>query len=283
MVAEPKRKQAIVNGITMTYWDWESPGATVVLLHNSSGFGRIWDWVARELHPDFRVVAPDLRGHGDTDKPGHGYAAEDHASDIEDLTRQLGLDWIILGGHSLGGRIGLIYATRHPHQVKQLVLVGGPHYVSLVDDAEESERVRQSADQMRKSPREFASLTEAKDALRITRPYLNDEALEHILTHNTNRRPNGSVEWKYDPEAVAEGLEHMSDDLKPYVRRLACQVLITPAEHSRELTPERLPVLKPLFPTGQWVTIPGAVQLIQLEKPVALANAIRDFVWERLD
>ena len=267
----------------MTYWDWESSGPTILLLHHSSGFGRAWDWLARALHPDFRIVAPDLRGHGDTDKPAKGYAAEDHAADIEDLIRHLGLDWLIVGGYSLGGRVGLIYAAEHPRQVQYLLLVGGPHYVSLVADAAESERVKLNAEKMRTSPRRIASLAEAKELLRSARPYLNDAALNHILTYNTNRDAAGGVEWKYDPVAVAEGLAHIPDDLNPHVRRLECPVLIARAEGSRELTPERVPQIASLFPLGQWVTIEGTQMLIQLEQPVALANAIRSFVWERLD
>jgi pimeloyl-ACP methyl ester carboxylesterase len=280
---EPVRKQAKVNGINMVYYDWESPGATVVLYHNSSGFGRIWDWVARELHPDFRVICPDGRGHGDTDKPSSGYAAEDHAADLEDLIGQLGLDWIIIGGHSLGFRVSTTYTAMHPEQVKYLVLVGGPHYVSLIEDEEEAELTRQQAAAMRAAPRGYASLEEARQHQVNIRPHLSAEAIEHILTYNLNHLPDGRVEWKYDPEAVAQGLEHIPDDLKPNTAKVKCPVLIARAEHSRELTPERLPNLEPLYPTGRWVTIPGAVQHIQLEKPVVLANAIRDFVWERLD
>jgi pimeloyl-ACP methyl ester carboxylesterase len=283
MPAEPKRKEASVNGIRMTYWDWESSGPTILLLHNSSGFGRIWDWLARALHPDFRVVAPDLRGHGDTDKPAGGYADEDHAADIEDLIRQLGLDWLIVGGYSLGSRVGMIYAAKHPGQVQYLLLVGGPPYAPLVADAAESQRVKLKAEEMRTSPRRFASLAEAKERLRNTRPYLSDAALDHILTYNTNRGAAGGVEWKYDPVSVAAGLAHITDDLNAYVKRLECPVFIARAEGSRELTPERVPRIEPLFPLGQWVTIEGAQVLIQLEQPVALANAIRSFVWERLD
>jgi pimeloyl-ACP methyl ester carboxylesterase len=283
MPTEPKRKEASVNGIRMTYWDWESNGPTILLLHNSSGFGRIWDGVARELHPDFRIVTPDLRGHGDTDKPAGGYAAEDHAADIEGLIRQLKMDWLIVGGDGLGGRVGLIYAAEHPRQVQYLLLVGGPSYISLVADAAESERVRMSVEKMRTSPRRFASIVKAKDALRNVRPYLSDAALDHILTYNTNRDAAGEVEWKYDPVAVAEGLAHMPDDLNAYVKRLECPVLIAPTEGSPEFTPERVPKIKPLFPRGQWVTIEGARMVIQLEQSVALANEIRSFVWERLD
>lgn len=283
MPIEPKRKEATVNGIRMVYWDWESSGPPVVLLHHSSGFGRSWDWLARELHPDFRVIAPDLRGHGDTDKPTSGYAAEDHAADIADLTRQLGLDFIILGGYSLGGRVAMIYAAEHPVQVQHLLLIGGPHYVSLVANAEESERVKRSAEAMRTGSVRFTSRAEAKAVLAKARPYLNDAALEHILTYNTNPVAGGGVEWKYDPVSVAEGLAHIPDDLQPYLKRIECPILIARAEGSRELTPERVPELVPLFPLGEWVTITGAQMVIQLEQPVALANAIRNFVWERLD
>lgn len=278
-MTEPKSKRVLANGIDLHYWDWEGSGPTMVMLHPSSASGRIWDWVARELHPRYRILAPDLRGHGDSAKPSQGYRGEDSAADLEALAAALGLERFILVGNSLGVRVGIIYAAQWPQRVSHLILVGGPHYGFLFPD-EDWQWWQERAEQMRAMPRRFPSAAEAGAALHAVRPSLTEEALNHIVGHNTNRNPDGSLEWKYDPVLVAEGLAHACDDLTGYVKKLTCPILALRAEGSWELTAERMPKVQPLFPTARWVTIAGTVYLLQLEKPREVARAIRDFLAE---
>lgn len=278
-MSEPRSKRVFVNGIDLHYWDWEGSGPTLVMLHPSSGFGRIWDWVAQELHPQYRVLAPDQRGHGDSAKPPQGYRGEDFAADLEDFAAALGLERFILVGNSLGVRVGIIYAAQRPERVSHLVLVGGPHYAFLFP-GEDLKWWQERAQEMRGAPRRFASAAQAKEALHAARPSLGEEALEHIIRHNTDRLPAGGVEWKYEPSLVAEGLAHVPGDLTGYIRRLACPILALRAEGSWELTAERMPKVQALFPTARWVTIEGVVYSLQLEKPQAVARAIRRFLEE---
>ncbi|MBI3068484.1 MAG: alpha/beta fold hydrolase [Betaproteobacteria bacterium] len=88
----------------MRYYLWEGRGPTVVMLHPSGGYARIWERVVPYLLPDFRVIALDQRGHGDTDRPARGYAGEDFAQDLEQFLDTLRLDRVVLVGHSLGRR-----------------------------------------------------------------------------------------------------------------------------------------------------------------------------------
>lgn len=277
MPAEPKSKRVSVNGLTLHYWDWESNGPTLIMLHQSSGFGRVWDWVAQELHPDYRILALDQRGHGDSDKPAGGYSGQDYASDLEGFMDALGIQRCVLVGNSLGVRVGIIYTAQHPERVSHLVLVGGPHYAFLFE-GEDLDWWKNRAQEMRTGPRRFPSAAEAMQALHAARPSFSQEALEHVIRYNMNHYPDGSVEWKYDPVHVAEGLEHVPDNLVPYITQLTCPILALRAEKSWELTPERMPKVEALFPTARWVTITGAVYTLQLEKPREVAQAIRDFL-----
>ncbi|MFQ5879021.1 MAG: alpha/beta fold hydrolase [Dehalococcoidia bacterium] len=279
MMVEPKSNRVLVNGINMHYWDWEGNGPPMVMLHPSTGFGRMWDWVARELHPRYRILALDQRGHGDSEKPKGSYAAEEYAADLDAFAGALGLERFILAGNSLGVRVGIIYAAQRAQKVSHFIQVGGPHY-SFLAPGEDVEAWQTRARETRAAPRRFASAAEAKGALHASRPSLSEEALEHIVQHNTNRHPDGSVEWKYDSEAVADGLAHALDDLRGYVRGIRCPTLMLRAEKSWELTPERMPQVEALFPTARWVTIEGAVYSLQLEKPAAVARAIRGFLEE---
>ena len=84
MPEEGVDKFAAVNGMQFHYVDWSGEGRPIVLLHGLASNSRIWDMVAPILNLRYRVVALDQRGHGDTDKPDHGY---EFASVIDDLNR----------------------------------------------------------------------------------------------------------------------------------------------------------------------------------------------------
>jgi 2-(acetamidomethylene)succinate hydrolase len=279
--AAPHSRQVELSEFSLHYWEWSGdPVATIVCLHPSSHYGRIWEWVAQRLAPDYRVLAPDQRGHGDSGRPASGTAAEDYAADVEALAEQLGLERFVLAGHSLGARTGMVYAALHPARVSHLILVGGPHFSGLHPGAD-VEYWQTNTRNTAARPRRQRSATAAVEALRAQYPHFPQAALEHVVEHNTRAVPDGGVEWKYDPAFVADGLTHALDDLRPYAARISCPLLILRPERSWELTPERLPEVEAAFPYApnrRTVTVPGGVGNLELEQPAEVAAAIRDFL-----
>ena len=99
-------------------------GETLLLVHGSSGDKDNWNRVARHLTPHLRVVAVDLPGFGDSDKPDHAdYGLQAQVGHIRAFAAQLDLTRFHLGGHSMGGRIAAMYAARYPEQVQSLWLL----------------------------------------------------------------------------------------------------------------------------------------------------------------
>jgi len=99
-------------------------GPPVVLLHGWGASWHYWQWALPALAAaGFRAYAPDLVGHGDTDKPPLAYSGDDYVGFFAHLADHLGLGRFILGGHSLGGYIALRYALERPDRVRKLVLV----------------------------------------------------------------------------------------------------------------------------------------------------------------
>ena len=274
---EPQGKTIFVNGIHIKYWDWGGSGPSIVMLHPSSGYGRIWDHTARWLHSDFRIIAPDQRAHGDTDKPDGGYSGEDFTADLRGLVETLGLGKIIIVGHSLGGRVAMIYAGLYPDEVSHIVLVGGPHYVSLFEVAGERERRTAPTGQVG-TPTKFASAYEAQAYLQRARPTWTDEAVRHAVLYNMKHHPDGSVEFKYDPEKVALGLSHIPDNLTGYVRRIACPVLFARGPNSPQFPIERAREAASLFANCRIVDVEDSEYWIEAENPAALARVIREFI-----
>ncbi len=111
-----------VNGVSLTYDDAGS-GPAVILVHGNVASARWWEKVSPLLEGRYRVIAPDLRGFGRSEKPGTGYAIGQYARDLEalaDALRLKGAHWV---GHSLGGSVIMQVALDRPELVASLTLI----------------------------------------------------------------------------------------------------------------------------------------------------------------
>jgi 2-(acetamidomethylene)succinate hydrolase len=276
--AEPLSATIRVNGFDMHYWEWPGSQPALVCLHPSGHYGRIWERVAQQLAPQFDVLAPDQRGHGDSGRAPSGSAAEDYAADVEALAAGRDLGQVVLVGHSLGARTAMVHAAEHPERVSHVILVGGPHYSTLESGAD-VDHWQGNANTMRQRPRQIASAAAAADLLRASYPRFTESDIQHAVQFNTRPAADGGLEWKYEPTWVAEGLMHALDDLTGYAARIRCPVLILRARTSWELTPERMPNVVGVFSGAQVtvVDVDGSANL-EVEAPDAVAAAIRNFL-----
>jgi pimeloyl-ACP methyl ester carboxylesterase len=111
-----------VNGIQMHYV-MGGKGEPVVLLHGWPETWYSWHLVMPSLARNYTVIAPDLRGLGDSSKPLTGYDGNTVAEDIHQLVTQLGFKTILLVGHDIGTQVAYSYAAAHPTEVRKLVVM----------------------------------------------------------------------------------------------------------------------------------------------------------------
>ncbi|SNR46764.1 alpha/beta fold hydrolase [Flavobacterium sp. ov086] len=117
-----KHETALVNGVKIHYVIG-GKGDPLVLVH---GFGQnwyMWDRLLPELSKHFTVIAPDLRGVGESDKPEGGYDKKTMATDIHELVKKLGYTNINLAGHDIGLMVAYAYAAQYGSEVKKLALM----------------------------------------------------------------------------------------------------------------------------------------------------------------
>jgi pimeloyl-ACP methyl ester carboxylesterase len=98
-------------------------GPTVVLIHGMVNSSRHWEAVAEELSTSYRVVAPDLIGHGDSATPRGDYSLGAHAAGIRDLLTTIGVERASIVGHSLGGGVAMQFFYQFPQRTERLVLI----------------------------------------------------------------------------------------------------------------------------------------------------------------
>jgi pimeloyl-ACP methyl ester carboxylesterase len=99
-------------------------GPTILLVHGMAGSARTWRESLPILARDFDVIAPDLLGHGESDKPAGDYSLGAFASSLRDLLARLGVERATVVGQSLGGGVAMQLAYQYPENVERLVLVG---------------------------------------------------------------------------------------------------------------------------------------------------------------
>jgi 3-oxoadipate enol-lactonase len=111
----------VVNGLRLSYRD-VGKGPVVLLLHGLGASMSDWDEVVPLLSQQYRVITPDLRGHGDSERSKRRYQPDGFADDIEALLAAIGIEDYVVVGHSMGGAVALTLALRQPQGLRGLVI-----------------------------------------------------------------------------------------------------------------------------------------------------------------
>lgn len=118
------------NGINIHYLRTGGKKRPIVLLHGLMTSSACWTPLARTLEEDYDIIMPDARGHGNSSAPDQGYSYDHLATDVLNLIEALHLDSAVLLGHSMGGMIAAVAASRNPKWLKGLILTD-PTFLTL--------------------------------------------------------------------------------------------------------------------------------------------------------
>ena len=194
--------------LRLHYVDWGNEGAPPLLLvHGGRDHCRNWDWVAQRLRGRFHVIAPDLRGHGDSAWAiGGGYDMAAYIYDLAQIVHQKGMAPVTIISHSLGAGIALNYCGAFADQVAKIVAIEGlgPSPAMLAEHGKRGvdERLRRWVDDRRKNsgraPRRYASLDEATARMAEANPHLTPQQARHLTVYGALQNEDGTYSWKFD-------------------------------------------------------------------------------------
>jgi pimeloyl-ACP methyl ester carboxylesterase len=220
--------------LRLHYVDWGNAHLSPILLvHGGRDHCRSWDWVAADLRRSFHVIAPDLRGHGDSAWAiGSTYSMIDYVLDLAALLKTIELFPITIVAHSLGARIALQYAGIYPDRVAKLVAIEGlGPPAGLTKSPSAVARMLQWVREMqalaRRHPKSYATLDEAVARMREANPHLSDEQARHLTVNGVIRHEDGTYSWKFDNfvRAVSPYLFNL-EEAREIWSQITCPVLL---------------------------------------------------------
>jgi epoxide hydrolase 4 len=139
-----QHRDIISNGIRMHYVT-QGSGPLIVLLHGFPEFWYSWRYQIPFLaEHGYSVVAPDLRGYNDTDKPRKGYDVPTLLEDIAGLIKGLGQERAIIVGHDWGGVLAWAFAIYYPHMTRRLIVMNAPHPQAMLRESRTLKQLRKS-------------------------------------------------------------------------------------------------------------------------------------------
>ena len=229
--------------LRLHYVEWPNPEAEPLLMvHGGSDHCRNWDWVAKALNPHFNIIAPDLRGHGESQwLNGGNYREMDFVYDIAQLIELRGYESVNIVAHSFGGFTSLLYAGLNPERVKKMVVIEGmglsPKALAERLSKPRHERINARFKKIRelssRQHKRYESLDQALLRMKKENPHLSDKQARHLTKHAARQNEDGSYSWKFDNYLRADTAEDLPyTEMHDIWQRITCPILLFRGEDS---------------------------------------------------
>jgi esterase len=281
VVSRPQDQTIEANGLNFHYREWGDSRTkqALIMLHDFAETSAAWEDVALDLSREYRVIAPDQRGYGRTDRAAdRDYSRASQVEDLEGIIDGLGIRNVILVGHGMGGANALCYAAEHPDIVTALIVIEVAPEV-LRSGVETVRRVITTGE-------EFATLDDVVDTFRRYYPYATTEQLERRARAAATPTEDGAYTWAFDPlfrDATQRPPEpdpgqRRLQNLWDSVEHIQCPVMIVTGSETDMITPEAIQRLHRRIMGSRRSLIEEAGHAVPTDQPAALAQHIREFL-----
>jgi pimeloyl-ACP methyl ester carboxylesterase len=271
----------VLDGCAVHYLAWGERGRRgLVFVHGGGAHAHWWSFLAATFAEDFRVLAIDLSGHGDS---GHrdGYGLEQWTEEVMAVAGDGGIAGpTVIIGHSMGGFVTIATAARFTELVGGAIICDSP--VTEPDPEIGAFRLKEAFG----VPRTYASIDEALHRFRTVPPqehYL-DYVIDHVARHSLVAA-EGGWRWKFDRRIFSQFAEGVRSVALPYLPQVTCRLALLRSEHglvTRDIGDDMFEKLGRVTPV---IEIPEAGHHAMLDQPLILLTALRSLLadWEHSD
>lgn len=261
-------------GIAFHYLEWGDPASPpMVLLHGLTGHAHIWDHIAPQLSEQYRLLAPDQRGHGDSGYAA-SYATREFVDDLEALVEHCGIDRFVLMGLSMGGHNAMAYAVAHPEQVERLIVIDIPPKM----DRRNAPNYEQTVKLAEAGHQHFATFDDALRDARAGTPTAPEANIRYRTHWNLKSNADGTMQFKYDPKVSA-----LWDpaDLSDVLDRIAAPTLLVRGGKTVVLPPRVAAAMIAAITDAELVEVEASGHSVPTDRPEDLAPAVLAWLSRR--
>lgn len=267
-----------VGGVPIHYLAWGERGRRgLVFVHGGGAHAHWWTHVAATFAGEFRVVAVDLSGHGDS---GHrdGYDIEHWTEEVMAAARSAGVAGKpVVVGHSMGGFVTIATAAIHAEELTGVIVCDSP--VTEPDPEVESYRLKEAFG----NPRTYESVEEALARFRTVPPqeHYCDFVMDHVGRQSL-RAGDGGFRWKFDRNVFAQFAGGMRGIARPYLGEVRCRFALLRSEHGLVTEDIGAAMYEALGRVAPVIELPEAGHHAMLDQPLVLLTAIRTLLadWD---
>ena len=284
----PTSQSYVSQRLRLNYVDWGNTDAPpLILLHGGQDHCRNWDWVAQDLRRDFHIIAPDLRGHGDSAySPSGDYSMAAYVYDLAQLIHQQRLAPVRIIAHSLGGNIALRYTGVYPDTVSKLVAIEGmgpsPAMLRERGTRKVAERMRSWVEEKRalagRTPRRYTSIDEALTRMQAENRHLTPEQARYLTVHGVSQNEDGTYSWKFDNYVRSwSPVDVTQEEMHELWGNITCPTLLVYGRESWASNPEEDGRLQH-FKTARVAAFEGAGHWVHHDRLEAFLAEVRGFL-----
>lgn len=208
------RQTININNITLSYLEWNQGKKPLLLLHGLADHSLVWSNLGNYLAKDYHIIAPDLRGHGNSSKPESGYFFSDYIADLEALLKYLNWEKVHIVSHSWSAKLASIWATKSPQYLQSLTLVDPFFINSMPSIFELSFPILYKVLPFLKMLKEFSSYEEAENEAKKLKQYQGWSQFQQEVFKE-------SIEQKSDRNWSSKFVKQARDEIFKDVMRVA--------------------------------------------------------------
>ncbi len=267
--------------VELSYLEWGPRDApAVVLLHGFAQNAHSWDYTSLALGQEYRVIALDARGHGDSEwAPGADYSNAAHQRDLDAFIDHLDALPVTLVGLSMGGRTSYTYAGRRPDNLRGLVIVdtGPPPRERPAKMPAGARRIMDFVN----LPDQLDTWEEFVERIHRYNPRRSVQEVRDTLVHKVRQAANGKWTWKYDsalrdPNRPREAVS--AEEQWGYLEAVTCPTLVVRGQESDIMARETADAMAERMRDCRLVEVERSGHLVPGDNPVGFISVVAEWL-----